>query len=174
VSSAFNGGAVLLTSTPTGATVSRNGAVIGITPLNLSGLPPQKVSYELTLAGHDPVTVTGEIAEGQQLKLETRMLSVDRISSAGEISTPPQAFETPSPRLTGLGSRLPSEVKMTLYVLRDGSTRDVQVVGDVERDLARICVEAVSRWKFHPATNAQGRPLNVRVTLPIKITADML
>ena len=174
VAAAFNGGAILLTSTPTGATVSRNGAVIGITPLSLSGLAPQKVSYELTLAGHDPVTVAGEIVEGQQTKLETRMLSIDRISGSSEISAPPQAFEMPAPRLTGLGSNLPPEVKMTFYVLRDGSTRDVQVVGDIDRDLARVCIDAVSRWKFHPATNDQGRPLNVRVTLPIKITADML
>lgn len=172
VGTAFNSGAVQLTSTPAGATVSRNGQVIGITPLNVSNIPPQKVTYELTLAGYDPVVVNGEIVEGQQLSLDARLLSVDRIASTHEIATAPQPYDTPAPKLSA-SRNLPPEIKVAFVVLRDGSTSDVQVVGKVEASMADECIAAVQRWKFNPATGRDGRPLNVRVTLPIKITADL-
>ena len=172
VGTAFKSGAVMLTSTPAGATVSRNGQVIGITPLSVSNIPPQSVSYELTLAGYDPVVVSGEIVEGQQLALDARLLSVDRIASSHEIATAPQPYDTPAPKLSA-GRNLPPEVKVAFVVLRDGATRDVQVVGKVESSTAEECIAAVQRWKFKPATGRDGRPLNVRVTLPIKITADL-
>lgn len=168
---AFKGGAVLLTSNPAGATVIDNGEVIGITPLNLTDLPPQKVAYQLTLAGYDPIAIQGEILEGQQLQLDARLLAIDRIATASEIARAPEAYETPSPTIRAFN--LPPEVKVTFVVLRDGSTGDVQVVGKVDNDLAEACIAAVRRWKFHPATNHEGRPLNVRVTLPIKIMSDV-
>ncbi len=172
VGTAFKSGAVLLTSNPAGATVSRDGQVIGITPLTLSNVPPQKVAYELTLAGYDPVVVNGEIVEGQQLALDARLLSVDRLASPHEIATAPQPYDTPAPKLSA-ASNLPPEIKVAFVVLRDGSTSDVQVVGKVESSMADECIAAVQRWKFKPAISRDGRPLNVRVTLPIKITADL-
>ncbi len=172
VGTAFKSGAVLLTSTPAGATVSHQGEVIGITPLNLSNIPPQKVAYELTLAGYDPIVVNGEIVEGQQLALDARLLSVDRIASSHEIATAPQPYDTPAPKLSA-ARNLPPEIKVAFVVLRDGSTSDVQVVGKVDSAMADECIAAVQRWKFKPATGRDGRPLNVRVTLPIKITADL-
>ena len=171
VATTFQGGALLLTSSPAGATVSAQGQVLGVTPLALSELPPQKVTYELTLDGYDPVSVTSEIVEGRQLTLDAKLLSVGRIATAGEIATPPRAYETPAPTIR-VFRNIPPEVKVTFIVHRDGSTSDIQVDSRVDSSLAEDCIAAVKRWKFEPALNHAGHPLNVRVTLPIKITAN--
>jgi len=166
----FRTGAVRLTSLPSGATVKQMGTVIGTTPLDLPELAPGALTYELTLAGHEPLTISGEVKEGQQLRLDALMLSVDHIATTGEIKTPPQPIETPAPNFGGIGVGGATELTMSFVVWRDGTLREVTAVGAKDKGLAKRCVEAVAKWKFHPALAADGHPLNVRVSLPLKIS----
>jgi len=164
-SAEFKSGAISITSTPSGATVRQNGVAIGKTPLTLAEIRPQEVSYELSLEGWDPVRVSGVVVAGEQLKLEGRLLSVDRIATSSEIAAAPQAIETPSLDLAG--SFTNDKVTVSFVVTRDGSLKEITVSGTNDRSLARRCIDAVSRWKFKPAVGHDGRPINVRVSVPI-------
>jgi hypothetical protein len=168
----FVAGSLILTSTPAGATVKQGGRVIGTTPLELPGLPPRTVSFELHLAGHEPATVTGEVKPGERLRLDAVLLSFDRIALQSEVKTPPQPYETPAPRISSVGGNGPQQVNVSFTVWRDGSLRDVSASGTADKDLAKRCVEAVSKWKFRPGLGHDDRPLNVRVTLPIMIAQE--
>ncbi len=161
----FKGGAVAITSIPTGATIRQNGVAIGRTPLTLMELRPQDVRYELSLDGFDPMVVSGAVVSGEQLKLEGRLLSVDRIASAGEIATAPQAVETPALDLAGAYTE--DKISVSFIVQRDGTLKEITVSGTTDRALARRCLDAVARWKFKPAVGHDGQPLNVRVAVPI-------
>ncbi|HYP16594.1 MAG TPA: PEGA domain-containing protein, partial [Opitutus sp.] len=174
IAAKFIGGAAMLTSVPTGAAVKRNGVVVGRTPLTLSELPPENASFEFSLPDHEPLVLSGDVVEGKQLKLEARLLHVDRIAPSSEIAVNPQPYEQPAPRIGATTAIVPPEVKVSFVVWRDGTPRDIQVLGKVDKDIAADCTTAVAKWKFHPARNRDGRPLNVRVTLPIKIVAENL
>lgn len=72
-SAVFSPGAVNLMSRPAGATVRREGTVLGTTPLKLEGLPPASQTYDLELAGYLPATVSGQIRENQTLELSATL-----------------------------------------------------------------------------------------------------
>ena len=169
VATNFVGGTVVLTSVPGRATVKRDGMVVGTTPLSLTNLPPQQVNYEISLPDYEVTHVTGEVMAGKILKLNANFLNLGRLASASEIKTPPAPYETSTLRLGSPQSGYPAEVKVSLVVRRDGTTGEIQTVGAVEKDLANRCVEAVAKWKFHPAVGHDGEPINARVTLPVKI-----
>lgn len=166
----FVGGGVFISSTPSGAMVKRGGVPLGTTPLTLTNVLPDKVSYELSMAGHDPVTLVAEVTHGAQVRLAGELSSVDRLARNGEMATPPKPIETPSPRVAWDES---AELNISFIVKRDGTVRDVQTVGKVDKTLAKLCVEAVSKWKFRPALDRAGQPLNVRVAQPIKFVSDL-
>jgi TonB family protein len=65
------------------------------------------------------------------------------------------------------------KVNVSFVVNRDGTLRDIQTVGKVDKQLGKTCIEAISKWKFQPAMGYDGRPLNVRVSVPITfVTQD--
>jgi len=53
-----------------------------------------------------------------------------------------------------------------------GNVRDVRVVRGVSAAIDRAIVDAVSCWKFHPATR-RGRPVAVRYVLTVNVEPQM-
>jgi formylglycine-generating enzyme required for sulfatase activity len=80
---AFHNGSVKITSAPGGATVLRDGAELGRTPLPIDEVEPGPVTYELRLAGYKPALVTGTVAPRGLTFLAAR-LEMKRSPQPGE------------------------------------------------------------------------------------------
>jgi hypothetical protein len=70
---AFRNGSVKITSAPGGATVMRDGAPLGRTPLLIDEVEPGPVSYDLRLAGYKPALVTGTVSPRDQTFIAARL-----------------------------------------------------------------------------------------------------
>ena len=171
-SATFAGSVVQLTSTPTAAVVTQNGNVIGVTPLTLTGLAPQKVDYTLTLAEHDPIRLGGEAADGRLLALNAQMLRTDRIARPAEIKRAPNPVKQVAPDLTPGQRELTGSVSVSAVIGRDGKLRDLRVESTPDKELGRTCLAALSKWKFEPAIGHDDQPLNAQVSVPFVFSAE--
>ncbi|HZP61220.1 MAG TPA: PEGA domain-containing protein [Opitutaceae bacterium] len=165
----FTNGNIVITSTPSGATVSSNGRVLGVTPLTLNNVISGDVSYDLNLVGYDTTTVSGKVQGGMTLKLNAAMLSVDRLANLNDLDTRPQPITVEQPSLPS-GIADSGTVEIALTVDRFGNTKDAVISRNTTKssDVARYCLDAVAKWKFRPGM-IDGKPVNVRVTIPFKI-----
>ena len=169
VTGTFAGSVVQINSTPAGATVKRGGVVIGVTPLTLQDLAPQKVDYSFSLPEHENLSLSGEVVEGQLLTLNATMLRIDRISKGSEIKTPPKPITVVQPQLSPDQRQTVTEVVIGVTIGRDGKLRDMKVEKGPDKEIARLCLEALGKWKFQPALGHDDQPLNTRVSVPFKI-----
>jgi len=78
--------------------------------------------------------------------------------------TPPRAIYAPNPEYTDKARRAKVNgiVIVSLIVTPEGNARDVQVIQSLTPDLDKKAVEAVSKWKFKPATK-DGQPVAVQI-----------
>ena len=164
-------GSLELTSDPSGASVSKDGAFLGTTPLVLHDLTPKLASFDLTLPGYDPTPISCEIPEGQTLKFSANLLRKDRVFKASEVKTMPETFMAPAPVLSASQRKTGGEVLLSLVVRRDGSVADVVVVRSTDDDIARRCKQAAEKWLFRAATAPDDRTIDVRIELPFKFPA---
>jgi len=114
---------VKVSSEPAGATITRNGSRVGVTPLTLSDQTPGEVRYEVNLAGYEPATLMGRVESGKMLSLSVPLLSVDRIASMAELDESRNHF----PRCSRTFHRLGTEggrVEIQLTVTKTGATKD--------------------------------------------------
>jgi TonB family protein len=166
----FVNGDVLITSTPSGATVTTSdGKVLGVTPVTLNDVEPGDVSYVLNLDGYDSATVSGKIEGGKTNTLSASLLSVDRLAKLSELDAQPQPIEQPQPQLS---SRVSDSgvVEIAITVDRSGNPKDLEVVKNTtnNEEIARLCLAAVAKWRFKPGL-IDDKPVNVRVTVPFTI-----
>lgn len=171
VATKYTDGSLELTSDPSGASVGKDGAFLGTTPLVLHDLTPKLATFDLTLPGYDPTPIQCEIPEGQTLKFSAQLLRKDRIFKPSEVKTPPVSYDAPAPSLSAAQRRAGGEVVLSLVVRRDGTVTDVAVVSSTDDDIARRCKMAVEKWSFRPATAADDRTVEARIELPFKFTA---
>lgn len=82
--------------------------------------------------------------------------------------TLPRALSAPLPMPpTRAGKR--GKVVLSFIVMPDGSVRDINFVKRFRPDFDAAAVNAVSKWKFAPGTQA-GKPLPMRLETEIKFT----
>lgn len=165
----FPNGAVHLTSTPEGATVTQAGATLGTTPLVLSDQHPGAVSYQLAMDGFDPVTLNGQIVAGAKLELAAEFPLEDRFYDVSAVDQKPEASNTKQPELPYYLTLENGRVDIELVVNRDGSTRNVRVAQSSNPDFGKYCLAAIAKWKFKPGLQA-GQPVNVRMSVPFVFT----
>jgi len=165
-------GSLELESDPSGAWVDKDGMRLGSTPLVLHDLTPKAASFELTLPGYDPTPLSCEIPEGQTLKVTAHLLRRDRIFEAGEVKTLPVSYESPAPELGPSQVDANAEVLLSFVVQRDGTVIDVKVEKTTDDDIGRRCATALTKWRFHPATAADDRTVDVRMEMPFKFPAS--
>lgn len=171
ISAAFTDSVIRFTSTPDGATVKRNGTVLGTTPFTIQE-PAQKTSYVFSLRDYEDLTVPGEALEGQILDLNGKLRRVDRIAQAGEVKQQPKALEQPGPQLSPAQRRTTADIVIAVTVGRDGKLRDLTVTKSTDKDIERVCVEALKKWKFEPALGNDNQPISVRLSIPFRIGAN--
>jgi TonB family protein len=166
----FVNGNVLVTSTPSGATVTTaDGRPLGVTPVTINDVEPGDVTYTLTLDGYDPATLSGKIDGGKTNTLNATLLSVNRLAALDELDAQPQPIDQPPPEISARTIH-DSGVVEIVTVDRSGNTRDLEVIKNTTNnpEIARLCMEAVAKWKFKPGT-IDDKPVNVRVTVPFTI-----
>ncbi len=168
----FESGAVTIASSPAGATVTRDGLEIGTTPLTLRDIPAGDQTYELRANGYESLKMSGKVVAGRELKLEGTLLHLDRLANQAELRTPPRPYLTTPLDLGRIPRSTPAFITVTFIVLRDGSVRDVTVLEKVDRTIAQRTVNAIAKWKFYPGVSHGGYPVNVRVSVPIKMGRD--
>ena len=164
-------GALELTSDPSGANVSKDGAFLGTTPLSLNNLTPKLATFDLTLPGYDPTPISIQIPEGDTLKYSAQLLRKDRVFTASEVKTAPVAVESPAPVLSAAQRKLGADVVLSIVVRKDGSVTGVEVVSATDDDIARRCKTAVEKWRFRPATAPDDRTVQARIEVPFKFPA---
>ncbi len=165
----FTNGNLLITSTPSGATVTNDGGrVLGVTPLTLSNLQSGDVTYQLSLVGYDATTVSGKVQGGMTLKLNATMLSVDRLAKLSDLDVRPQPIQMEQPSVPSGANN--GVVEIALTVDRFGNTKDPVVTKNTTKsqEVAKACLDAISKWKFKPGM-IDDKPVNVRVTVPFTI-----
>jgi TonB family protein len=170
VTTTYTDGSLELSSDPSGASVAKDGAFLGTTPLTLHDLTPKMTPFILTLPGYDATPITCDIPEGQTLTFSAQLLRRDRIFNAGEVKTPPMKIRAPAPVLSAGQRQLGGEVLISFVVTFDGLVRDVQIVHATDDDIARRCKAAVEQWKYGPATAPDDRVVDSRVEVPFKFT----
>jgi hypothetical protein len=169
VGTTFQAGTVTINSSPTGATVLQGGLLLGTTPLTLGGVPPQKVTYELIVAGYEPLKVSGTVVEGRELELNGTLMDLNRVVSAEEVRTPPRPYVTTPLGLGRIPRSAPPYITVSFVVLLNGSLQDVTVLETIDRKLARKSVEAIAKWKFFPGVSHAGYPVKVRMSMPVRL-----
>ena len=171
-SAAFTDSLIRFTSAPAGATVKRNGTVLGTTPFMLQESAAPKADFTLSLPGYEDLTLPGETTEGQILDLNGNLRRVDRLAVAGEVKQQPKALEQPGPKLSVEQRRVTADIVIAVTIGRDGKLRDLVVTKSTDREIAQLCVEALGKWKFQPALGLDGQPVSVRVSIPFRIGSN--
>ena len=165
ISSKFPGGSVTITSTPAGASVTRNGLALGGTPLTLEDVQPGEASYTLEVQGYIPVDVTGRVEPEKTLRLDATLISVDRIAGPSDLDERPVPIKTVEPIIDHDQEKTERTAIISLMIDRDGTPKDLKVEQASNAQFGRRCLEAAARWRFSPG-KIKGIPVRTRVSLP--------
>jgi TonB family protein len=102
-----------------------------------------------------------------------------------ELRTDPNAPRVPSPDLNGpspirkvdpkyppnlINEHVEGEVVLYAVIRRDGSVDSIQLVRGVDEELDKNAMNALSQWKFRPATR-QGEPVDLEAIIHIPFQA---
>jgi TonB family protein len=81
----------------------------------------------------------------------------------------PQCIYCPSPEYSeeARKAKLDGTVAMDIIVLADGTVKDPVIVNRPGHGFEAKAIEAVSRWKFKPATDKEGKPVACRVKVEV-------
>ena len=165
ISSKFSGGSVTITSTPAGASVTRHGLKLGVTPLTLEDVQPGEASYTLEAQAYIPVDVTGRVEPEKTLRLDATLISVDRIAGTSDLDERPVPIKTVEPIITHYQEKTEGTAIISLMIDRDGTPKDLKVEQASNAQFGRRCLEAAARWRFSPG-KIKGIPVKTRVSLP--------
>jgi TonB family protein len=82
--------------------------------------------------------------------------------------TQPEEIDRVTPRFPGMARRagVQGSVVVRGIVRRDGSIDDVEIIKDLPYGLGEAAREAVSQWRFRPAT-VRGEPIDVYYTVTV-------
>jgi len=82
--------------------------------------------------------------------------------------TPPVPIDTPDPEYTreARKARIEGVVQLFIVVDEKGKARDIKVSGSLRPDLDQKAIEAVTHWRFKPATK-NGHPIPVHMSVEI-------
>ena len=163
----FPAGVVTIISLPAGATVTRDGVQLGITPLTLNQ-PPGPAQYQLALKDHDPLTLPAVVEPGATQELTAQLLATDRVFGARELDRKPEPIDVSTPDLPDSLTTENGRVVIQLQVNRNGSVSNSQIVSATSSALGKFYLTAVAKWKFKPGMRA-GKPVDSRVSVPFVI-----
>ncbi|HEY4246382.1 MAG TPA: PEGA domain-containing protein [Lacunisphaera sp.] len=164
---AFPSGLVKITSLPSGATVTQNGNSLGVTPLT-TRQPLGAARYELKLAFHDPVFLSGSVEDGKTLELNAQLPLTDIIFGPSELDKNPEPINPKTPDLPPSLTLVEGKVVIQMTINRDGSTSDLKIIRASNAEIGKIYLAALAKWKFKPGTK-DGKPVRSSVVVPFLI-----
>ncbi len=163
----FSTGRLLLTSTPSGATVLRDGEAIGTTPLQLSELTPGDYIFELSFPEHDSSLVKTRVVASADAEVAAVLDPFDRILKNSEIAQAPVAIKTVAPDYSIRGSQNTEKAVISCVIDRNGVPQSLQVETTTSEAFGQACMAALQQWRFTPAKTKTGRTANVKVSVPL-------
>ncbi|MBE2216320.1 MAG: TonB family protein, partial [Opitutaceae bacterium] len=164
----FAGGAINVTSSPQGATVTMDGKAVGVTPLTIKNVPVGSVSLQLELADYHPKTISGTVENNKPLDLGAALEPVERIARTSELDERPLPIKTVQPAVADPGRFKDKFAMVSVVVDKDGMPTDVKVERSNDDEFAVLCLEAIRQWRFTPGT-IRGQPVKARVTVPFSV-----
>lgn len=166
----FPNGIVKFSSLPAGAAVTRDGTVLGVTPLTLGDQPMGEAHYVLTMDGFEPVALSGRVEGGDTLELSAVFPPEDRIYPLADLDEKPKAIGDHTPELPYYLTLSDGQVEIQLIVTHDGTTKSAKAIRSTNPDLVKYCLDAAARWTFKPGRIA-GKPVNTQMVIPVTINA---
>jgi TonB family protein len=172
-----------ITSTPTGAAVSVDGAAVGTTPLRGVELAPGERHLELGKPGYAAVSRIVKVVAGRRVAVDLTLsaivvvhatprptptpVAVDagRVYGEREVDTPPQKLRGDSPDASSLphmkrGERI--SVAVTFVVDETGEVSDLAISESQGGErLNQAVISALRRWRFTPGVKG-GVKVKVR------------
>jgi len=167
----FVGGTVVINSTPPGATVMRDQAQIGTTPLTLTDLQPSDVTYTLTMKGLESATVSGHVEAGKTLTLTGALLDADRVMRPSELDERPIPLTMVEPELTPALRAEGGSATIEFIVGKDGTPSEMKVLNTSNPAFGRACLAATAKWKFRPGV-VRNKPVRARLTVPFRMNPE--
>jgi TonB family protein len=170
-------------STPVGATVTVDGAKVGLTPVNGLRLKPGTRQVEIAHEGYEAWVGTLLVQSGQRSRLDASLRALVRVSppppvvvvdtsrtyanTPAEVDTTARKTGGPSVSYPEGAPRLKSgdsvSVSVAFVVDENGEVTDARVVESGGKILDEAVVAAVRRWKYAPAVK-KGTRVKVHVT----------
>ncbi len=113
----------------------------------------QSVALVSTIA----ILLSGGVLLAQDQPDKTSDVVYDRL---GKDITPPKATYQPEPEYPDKArkKKIQGTVMVSIVITPEGTVRDAKVVTSVDKNLDQRALEAVSKWKFQPATK-DGKPV---------------
>ncbi len=164
----FVGGTVVINSTPPGAAVMKDGVQIGTTPLTLTDLQPEDVTYTLQQRGLEPATVSGRVEPGRTVTLTGTLLDIERVMRLSELDERPVPIQQVEPELSGGMRSDGGSATIEFVVNKDGTPSELKIVNASSPGFGRACLTAAAKWKFRPGT-VRGKPVRTRMILPFRM-----
>jgi TonB family protein len=86
----------------------------------------------------------------------------------GKDIAPPRAVYQPPPEYAERPRRkkIQGIVMVSIVITADGTVRDAKVMTSLDKDLDKKALEAVSKWRFQPATK-DGKPVSLRTVVEV-------
>ena len=86
----------------------------------------------------------------------------------GEDITPPKAIYQPSPEYAKgpRKKKIQGIVVVSIVITAEGAVGDAKVTTSLDKDLDKKALDAVSRWRFQPATK-DGKPVALRTVVEV-------
>ncbi len=164
-------GGIRITSTPSGATVSQEGKVLGRTPLALSDLIAGSHTYEFTRDGYLPARASAMVVKDDTQALNVLLTPSDRVYRPDELDRKPKMISSENLNLPpSFSSMINYSAVVTMVVGRDGVPKDIEVLKSNDREFGQICMAAVAKWRFKPAL-VNNRPVSTRGSVPFVVNA---
>jgi hypothetical protein len=173
VAATFGGRSVVITSTPSGASVLEGGVLLGRTPLALGNVPPRDFTFELQAPGYEPLKIVGSGVGRDPLALKGTLLKLNRVVRVTDVPMPPRLYLA-TPLDPGLIPRSgPQELTVSAVVRLDGSLEEIDVLNPMERNVEKRLVQQIGKWKFYPGVSAAGYPVKVRMTMTLPVSTGV-
>jgi len=126
--------------------------------------------YRGSMSGQNPSS--SEVAKQDQSEAQTQgHYPTERVYRVGYGVTSPRVIHRVDP-VVERARRAEEQgiVRLWLIVTKEGEPKDIKVAKSLSRELDQKAIDAVSQWKFSPATK-DGKPvavaINVEVTLKL-------
>jgi TonB family protein len=171
VNGTFQGGTIVVNSTPTGAAVMRDGNQIGTTPMTLNDVIPGDVSYTLQLRGLENASVSGHVDAGKTLTLSGTLLDADRVMKLSELDERPVPLQQVEPDLTSSMRSEGGSATIEFVVGADGIPTDLHVLNASNAAFGKACLTAAAKWRFRPGV-VRGRQVRTHISLPFRMAPE--